>query len=772
MTSGEPGRGFAVRVDFNRILETIAARIYDNQFAFLRENVQNAIDAVRMQARRDGVDSSDSRFRIDISIGGSVCSIRDNGIGMTREELRDNFWTMGASGKNTPEARAAGCIGTFGIGGFANFGVCSALAVVSRTEKCSSAHSTFLSRAAFEKDPYVLPTVDYSESTELESRGTIVRGTGVSPFDSAALLAYIREYVEHVREAIYFEGKLISQVAFETRLSGKTSIGHSSQQNVMSFQLFSGADTSILAQVTSMQLQGSIVPCQGRVRLEHGSLEVYKRGFKLCATSIPSQIGISGWIDTDGVRPTAGRDTLDSQSTSLLAKAFSEVESSSIEALVQDGALLAAHARMIPELVRRGLLEKLRLLEVDIINGSPLALGEIRKLGSAGRRVLYSKSGQRTPTTDVLAARGYVIVRLSGNWSRRNAEESYLRTYCGAKELDSLVECLDLYTNLDSYDRLLVAEVDIALRRLFSPPPFRLIAGKLSFDTPIFWTGKKEGGDVMVYLDTRHGELMKLKPLASSSLFWSMIEVFCREYLGETLRRQSPKFFGSGAIDLDAFAKGKTEWWDLVIGDIEVSRLGSKDSTGRSSTVGRPMIVGHQDIAQVRISSGGGVVETPTLSSEAAGRKTASKLLHLVDERGSTPNLSGYYLRLPEAASLAFGDIIRSFQTFAAIWYANRVTWQGTDCKSTAFLFDVTLDRMVADPSGALSQGSLELPPAQVMTYKEQVYFFIPPSLQDRIVPTKTGDLRRIELRNELVDFSRARSWTAKESVASSGSPS
>ena len=36
---------FNVGVDFPRVLETIASHIYDNQFAFLRENLQNAIDA-------------------------------------------------------------------------------------------------------------------------------------------------------------------------------------------------------------------------------------------------------------------------------------------------------------------------------------------------------------------------------------------------------------------------------------------------------------------------------------------------------------------------------------------------------------------------------------------------------------------------------------------------------------------------------------------------------------------------------------------------------
>ncbi|MBA7693888.1 hypothetical protein ES703_102484 [subsurface metagenome] len=53
---------------------------------------------------------------------------------MTESDQRELFWRIGASGKNTPEAKRAGCIGTFGIGGFANFGVCERLVVTSKRE--------------------------------------------------------------------------------------------------------------------------------------------------------------------------------------------------------------------------------------------------------------------------------------------------------------------------------------------------------------------------------------------------------------------------------------------------------------------------------------------------------------------------------------------------------------------------------------------------------------------------------------------------------------
>src|SRR5688572_25154289 len=107
--------GFPVRVDFERILATISSQIYDNQYAFLRENVQNAIDAIRIQSVRDELEAGDPGYRIEVLIEGKTCSIFDNGIGMTKRDLENNFWTMGASGKTTDEAKSAGCIGVFGI---------------------------------------------------------------------------------------------------------------------------------------------------------------------------------------------------------------------------------------------------------------------------------------------------------------------------------------------------------------------------------------------------------------------------------------------------------------------------------------------------------------------------------------------------------------------------------------------------------------------------------------------------------------------------------
>jgi len=751
---------FPVRVDFERILETIAARIYDNQFAFIRENVQNAIDAIRIQSRRDETDPGDAAYEIRIDVSEAECRISDNGIGMTRDELQQNFWTMGASGKNNAEARAAGCIGTFGIGGFANFGVCETLEVTSRSTNCITAHETRLSRSAFSAERYELPKVAYSESAALHSRGTVVRGLGKEPFDAPGLENYLRQFVRHVREAVYFNGAKLSQVPFDLP-AGKRRLGDEETRDGVKFQLFVDADGTISAELRGALEGEQAAECQGFVRLVHGSLDVYKRGFRICAISVPVRIGASGWMDCDQVRPTAGRDTLDGASTAFLTRVLQIVESAAKEHILRSSDLLAAHIRLVPDFVQQGLLGQLGLLTVDLVGGDAVTLMDLRENRTIERKVFFTSSGAQTPATEVLGARGHFIVRISGNHQRRNAEVQYLRSFCDAQELDGLIDCLEVYASLDSFERSVVSEVDFAVRKLFKPPEFKLVSGKLTLDTPIFWTGRSENGAVVVLIDPRHGEFQKLRPLGYSALFWSMIEAFCREYLGDTLKRQSVKLFGSGAMDLDAFSKANAELWELVFDDIEVSKIGS-DLSARPSG-GRLQVVRQQDITQVTISATG--VSGPA----DPATKRASKLLQIVDETGTT-GLAGFYLRIPETATAAFGDIIRTLPQFAVVWFANRVTWQGCDPNAgTAFLFDITLDRFVgaSGGEGLAAHGAMELSPIKLQTYEGQIYFFIPAELQGRIVPRDAQDVVKLQVRNELVDLQRARSWTSKDSSAS-----
>ena len=119
-------------------------KIYPTPFALLRENVQNAYDAVllRQHAKKD------FEGRIDITIEPLRVRVANNGLGMSRDDLRDHFWRAGSSSKNTDEARAAGVVGTFGIGAMANFGIAEGLSVETESAQggerttCSAARAT------------------------------------------------------------------------------------------------------------------------------------------------------------------------------------------------------------------------------------------------------------------------------------------------------------------------------------------------------------------------------------------------------------------------------------------------------------------------------------------------------------------------------------------------------------------------------------------------------------------------------------------------------
>ena len=94
------------KFNIESVLKILSNDIYDSPLSLLRENVQNAYDAILQRRYEDKSFTEDGG--IDILLEGNQLTIADNGIGMTKEMLDKNYWTAGSSGKNTPEARAAG----------------------------------------------------------------------------------------------------------------------------------------------------------------------------------------------------------------------------------------------------------------------------------------------------------------------------------------------------------------------------------------------------------------------------------------------------------------------------------------------------------------------------------------------------------------------------------------------------------------------------------------------------------------------------------------
>jgi hypothetical protein len=130
-------------------------------------------------------------------------------------------------------------------------------------------------------------------------------------------------------------------------------------------------------------------------------------------------------------------------------------------------------------------------------------------------------------------------------------------------------------------------------------------------------------------------------------------------------------------------------------------------------------------------------------------------------------NLSGYYLRIPTSASTAYGDVIQQCDIRGAVWAGNKILLVASDAISTAFQFEIRLDRIIATPgdSGPVVGGSEEIG-RSLQALFGGLYFPLPQPLEPFVVPSGNKEIR-IEVRCDWTDFTSARAWEARSDLAS-----
>jgi molecular chaperone HtpG len=205
------------QVEISRIVELLAKQIYQSPLALVRENTQNAYDAILQRLHTDRSFAPEIR----LLVSPSQIVVQDNGIGMTKAELVQNYWRAGASGKNTPEARAAGVVGTFGIGAMANFGVASILEV--ETESALTAERT---RCVAVRETLSV-TDDCIDIVPLEATGlpgTVVKAMvpANASIDVDQASKYLKECVRYLPIPVFLNEVLVSQQDFDASVPRPT----------------------------------------------------------------------------------------------------------------------------------------------------------------------------------------------------------------------------------------------------------------------------------------------------------------------------------------------------------------------------------------------------------------------------------------------------------------------------------------------------------------------------------------------------------------------
>ncbi|MFF2927372.1 molecular chaperone HtpG [Streptomyces celluloflavus] len=142
-----PTETFEFQVEARQLLQMMIHSIYSNKDVFLRELISNASDALdklRLEALRDdtlGADVSDLHIDIEADKDARTLTVRDNGIGMSHDEVVRLIGTIANSGtakflKELKEAQdpaaAEGLIGQFGVGFYASFMVADEVTLVTR----------------------------------------------------------------------------------------------------------------------------------------------------------------------------------------------------------------------------------------------------------------------------------------------------------------------------------------------------------------------------------------------------------------------------------------------------------------------------------------------------------------------------------------------------------------------------------------------------------------------------------------------------------------
>ncbi|GIE78150.1 chaperone protein HtpG [Actinoplanes philippinensis] len=131
------------QAEARQLLQLMVHSIYSNKDIFLRELISNASDALdklRLAKLQDGLeaDTSDLHIEIEVDAEARTLAVRDNGIGMTRDEVVALIGTIAKSGtaellgklkeaKESPEL-----IGQFGVGFYSTFMVADRVELVTR----------------------------------------------------------------------------------------------------------------------------------------------------------------------------------------------------------------------------------------------------------------------------------------------------------------------------------------------------------------------------------------------------------------------------------------------------------------------------------------------------------------------------------------------------------------------------------------------------------------------------------------------------------------
>ncbi len=763
MTDRRATERIPFEVEVGRIIDVLAKQIYQSPLALLRENVQNAFDAVLLRRHRFG----EFDARIDISIERSSIAIEDNGIGMSPDDLRRHYWTAGSSGKNNPEARAAGVVGTFGIGAMANFGVAETLeleteSAVSGDRTVSVAHRATLSTSE--------ECIEITPVPPTGAAGTrVVARFAESTIDVGEAIRYIKDFVTFVEVPVFVNGELCSQRPLDElvpppadaepvglgRVGGRLS-GEATLRVTGAGEVWLSLDS---LRYLDQPVRGRLVLRQGA-----GGLRTFRSGFGLAVAAVSSGYALGGAADIAILEPTAGREALTTASLQVLQETVAAIEDSVSPKLAdrpeanQSGALI----NWINSRGRYDLCGQL-LIRVEP-GGQSIPLQRVRDESQAAPFLYYAGSDQAMIASSSSDERPLLV--LAAGRARRQCETGYLTQYCRAEEVSDAPTVLDEKPRGDwavgeralTFRIASILQADYFLEALVG-------LGTLSHGLPIVVEDSRR--PIRVVLDPTASTFEVIRELYESDyvLFGSMVKDYVRNVVFPRVSHLVPSSTRQGA---EAFLKSIKRTRDVF--EYEMDDLGDfagiwdeylNGAISMTEAVDRSTRVARQTVQVFEPSTASSAAEVlpdvvdgaasadapspgpapPILRTEVA---TAAKLLTVEDGQ---PAVYGYrcFVALSERAREERGEFFLQPHSTAVVWGGQKVVFVFEHHSGEFGLYyDLQGSHVVSSESGGGPY------PTATIVLQDKIFIPVPDSLIAAFIPSGE-ERKRFEVRSDLL---------------------
>jgi molecular chaperone HtpG len=764
------------QIEITKILEILSSKIYDSPFALLRENVQNAFDAVLMRSYR-----SPRTFtpRIEVKISATSVEVKDNGIGMTLDDLRNHFWRAGASGKNTSEAIAAGVVGTFGIGGLANFGICQKLTVI--TESVSNNTRT---KCQADRDTLSLETdcISIENLTSLNEPGTTIVADLPSnrTIDVTGAINYLKTFVQHVPIPIYINGALASMRPLQESCpppegaAWSREIENNKADSCECNLKFRISESGIVwIEMENISLNGN--PIEGQVLLKQGMGQImaFRSGFGLARTGVYSSYSFGGVANLKVLQPTAGRDALTNSGVQVLQSLVSSAEQM-IATIIADSPYADMNTSFMSWAVQRNRFDLLGNLKVTLLPmGRTMSLKEVGDLSKKLHINYYS--GPNESVAISFASEETPLIHISRSNPRARCEEEYLAQYSKATRVSGEPQVLKIRpeTAWNREEAALAFKTGQVLGSDYFVP-VKVQFGQITHNLPLLI--KDDVRPPILTLDPNNTTIQTLLQCYNSdfAIFNSFVKDFIRTIVFPRITPLVPSSTREGA---EAFLKILRRQRDVFEYDLSEMRqlddviVNFKKGTASFSEVidaalvaaqKQQQVVSVQDIQTVAsvmpdIVTNQQVLEAAKAKSEGINFsafaakpailrndvETEAKILVLDDSE----IMFGYkgLLRLSEKAYIDRAEFFFQPHFTEIIWGGQRIIFIFRHVSGTfGFYYDIQLNELLAIPSGGDSFETM------TVILNNSVFLPIPSTLFQYFTPTGS-EKKRFDVRYDIL---------------------